>query len=95
MKYINFYVLSCIFTRGDIEIYRHRPQNQIPKEIVFFYRSVCVHMIQNLRGLYLFIKKINFAYMDISVESSVGGIYQNVSEENRSKDTIFGLFWQF
>ena len=34
---------SCIYTRGDIEICGHKPQSQIPKEIVYFYRSVCVH----------------------------------------------------
>ena len=52
-------------------------------------------MIRNLRGLFLFINNFNFAYMDISLESSVAGIYQNVSEENLNKDAIFGLFLQF
>ena len=67
---------------GKIEIYGHKRQSQIPKENIFFYRSVRVHMIRNLRGLFLFINNFNFAYMDISLESSVAGIYQNVSEEN-------------
>ena len=47
-------------------------------------------MIQNLRGLFLFIKNFNFAYMDISVESSVGGIYQKKIDVKMQYLVYFG-----
>ena len=56
---------------------------------------MCAYDLKSERFISFYQKLQLCIYMDISVENSVGGIYQNVSEGNGNKDAIFGLFLQF
>ena len=62
---------------GKIEIYGHKRQSQIPKENIFFYRSVRVHMIRNHRGLFLFMSQLLLLG---KVEYGGGSIFKVVLE---------------